>query len=300
MNAIQFALVGDNPYGSANIPKYENLIKNVNDTRGIQWVVHVGDMKSSGTTCNDEMLGSLSDLNRRFDAPFVLTPGDNDWFDCKRVSAGGWNRLDRLAKIRALFYPDPVMAGSLEVNTQASSENYPAFVENVYWQQNNVVFATIHIVGLNGEEGGLDIHEAMMDAGLAWLDTVFAQAHAINAKGVFIATHTNPYPFSGERNWLKVVCPECFPARKHYERLNEALVKHVKRFKLPVLLAVGDTHTFRVDKPLYDDDQLVSNFTRVETFGESEVHWVRVVVDPSSKQVFEIHQEIVVANTPPD
>ena len=63
-------------------------------------------------------------------------------------------------------------------------------------------------------------------------------------------------------------------------------------------VAVGDTHIFRVDKPLYDPatGRLVDNFTRVETFGNPLVHWVRVVVDPDTPSVFSFHQQMVAAN----
>tara|TARA_R110002096_G_scaffold358509_1_gene551581 strand:- start:336 stop:539 length:204 start_codon:yes stop_codon:yes gene_type:complete len=64
-----------------------------------------------------------------------------------------------------------------------------------------------------------------------------------------------------------------------------------------VVLAVGDTHIFRVDKPLYRaDGTLVENFTRVETFGHPNVHWVRVRVDPSERSLFTFRQELVPEN----
>ena len=67
-----------------------------------------------------------------------------------------------------------------------------------------------------------------------------------------------------------------------------------RAFGRPVALAVGDTHVFRVDKPLYDQDgQLVEQFTRVETFGNPNVHWVRVEVDPRQPWVFSFHQQLV-------
>jgi hypothetical protein len=59
------------------------------------------------------------------------------------------------------------------------------------------------------------------------------------------------------------------------------------------VLTVGDAHVFRVDKPLYDAADLITNFTRVESFGEAQVLWVRVVVDPATNHVFEFHQEII-------
>ncbi len=49
----------------------------------------------------------------------------------------------------------------------------------------------------------------------------------------------------------------------------------------------GDSHYFRIDKPLLDSQGLrVENFTRVETFGDhaeggtNDVNWVKVRVDP--------------------
>ena len=38
------------------------------------------------------------------------------------------------------------------------------------------------------------------------------------------------------------------------------------------------------------------NFTRVETFGGPNSHWVRVIVDPKDPQLFSYRQEIVREN----
>jgi hypothetical protein len=43
-------------------------------------------------------------------------------------------------------------------------------------------------------------------------------------------------------------------------------------------------------------DDLIENFTRLETFGSPNVHWVKVTVDPSSRDVFAVHQMIVKGN----
>ena len=70
------------------------------------------------------------------------------------------------------------------------------------------------------------------------------------------------------------------------------------RFGRPVVLAVGDTHVFRVDKPLYSAEtgQLVDTFTRVEPFGNPSIHWVRVEADPTRPEVFSFREELVEAN----
>ncbi len=65
-------------------------------------------------------------------------------------------------------------------------------------------------------------------------------------------------------------------------------------FGKPVVLAVGDTHIFRVDKPLYSSRrQLVENFTRVEGFGNPLVHWINVLVEPDESWVFSFRQQLL-------
>jgi len=66
----------------------------------------------------------------------------------------------------------------------------------------------------------------------------------------------------------------------------------------PVAYLHGDTHIFRIDKPLYSlkTKRVFENFTRVETFGWPDSHWVRVTVDPADPQLFRFNAEIVPGN----
>ena len=293
----QFALVGDNPYAPESFPRYERMIDDINAHPGIDWVIHLGDMKDGIGPCGDADLAALAALNGSFRVPFVLTPGDNDWFDCHRAEAGGWDRLGRLDRLREIFYATPP---ALPVTRQRDvSTRFGDYVENVWWQQDGVVFATVHLVGLSGEEGGLDLHEDIQAAAVEWLQTVFDAARNLDAKGVLLATQADIYPFTGEPGWLAHECPQCVGVRPLYVAFHEALLAETRRFTRPIVLAVGDTHIFRVDKPLYDGDRLVEHFTRVESFGEDQVHWVRVVVDPASREVFSFHQEIIPASVGP-
>jgi len=75
-------------------------------------------------------------------------------------------------------------------------------------------------------------------------------------------------------------------------------------FRKPVTYVHGDSHYFRIDKPLMDPSGLVrlQNFTRVETFGDhaeganNDVQWVKVLVDPDTAEVFAYQPQIVPAN----
>jgi hypothetical protein len=82
-----------------------------------------------------------------------------------------------------------------------------------------------------------------------------------------------------------------------------ALRDEVIAFRKPVAYVHGDSHYFRVDKPFFDSlGRRLENFTRVETFGDNQtngnndVHWVRVFVDPRSREVFSYEPQIVPGN----
>ena len=66
----------------------------------------------------------------------------------------------------------------------------------------------------------------------------------------------------------------------------------------PVAFLHGDTHLHRVDKPLYSKktNRIFENFTRVETFGNPDTHWVRISVDPADPQLFSFKAEIIPEN----
>jgi hypothetical protein len=82
-------------------------------------------------------------------------------------------------------------------------------------------------------------------------------------------------------------------------------------FRRPVVYVHGDSHYFRIDKPMVNGaGARLENFTRLETFGDhaengnNDVHWVKVLVDASSREVFAFQPQIVPGNRtavpPPD
>ena len=65
-----------------------------------------------------------------------------------------------------------------------------------------------------------------------------------------------------------------------------------------VVLVHGDTHFFKLDKPLIDQAHLLPNFTRLETFGSPNVHWVKATANPRSRNYFTFEPMVVAANHP--
>lgn len=295
--------MGDNPYPPGNVPKFRTLIQDVNARAGLEWVIHVGDIRGGGANaepCTDEVLRGRFELYQGFDIPLIYTPGDNDWFDCVAESAGGYDEYERLAFLRGLFFPDPTGTTggrSMSVRSQSSETGFEEFVENVLWTRGEVVYATVHLVALLRPPADPTVASRRLEAAVAWIDRAFQVARQQGSDAVFIATQVDPWVVWGLPRIVRQLCERCLDRRSGLEPLYSALIQHTSAFTGPVVLAVGDTHIFRVDKPLYrDDGTLVENFTRVETFGNPYVHWVRVTVDPSEGGVFKFHQELVPDN----
>lgn len=227
--------------------------------------------------------------------PLVLTPGDNEWTDCHRAAAGGYAPLERLAYLRQVLFsnPDATLGGRpMRVQSQADDPAYAEFPENVRWSRQHVVFATLHVVGSQngladfpGRSAADDAEvERRTTATLAWLDDTFRQAMDDDAAGVFLMMQANPGLERGDAD------------HTGFEHILAAIEEHTRAFDRPVILAHGDSHYFRVDKPAIGSTAFLPNFTRVETFGSQRVHWVKVTVAPQSPEVFAFQPMIVDAN----
>jgi hypothetical protein len=88
-----------------------------------------------------------------------------------------------------------------------------------------------------------------------------------------------------------------------FQSLLVALRDQVIAFRKPVAYVHGDSHYFRLDRPMLDSlGRRLENFTRVETFGDNQanlnndVNWLKVLVDPKSREVFAYQAQIVPGN----
>lgn len=309
--AGSFALIGDVPYGASIETKFDNVITSINAAPNVRFVVHTGDVKAGSERCDDALLQKRYNQFQTLRDGVIVTPGDNDWTDCHRANNGGYLPTERLAKFREIFYPVPGMTGGrhrFPVRTQATMGGFEDYVENMMWGFNGAMMATVHVVGSNN---GLDPWsqidptdsydaprpdrlaevQAREAAALAWIDEVFAQAAARKSAGVMIAMQANP----------AFDLPATDRERQGFNQVLDRITQRAIAFGKPVLLAHGDSHYFRVDKPLAGPvqptgSQMLENVTRVENFGAQNVHWVEVFVDPRDSNVFRVEPHIVKAN----
>lgn len=308
---VSLALLGDVPYGLAEEPKFDRVIDEINAAPQVRFVLHTGDVKQGSERCDDAVFQKRYAQYQRFTDAFIVTPGDNDWTDCHRSNNGSYLPTERLARFREIFYPRPGWSTGqrpLMLTTQASQPGFASFVENTMWSFAGTTMATVHVVGSNNnlapwnQLDPADSYEtpradriaefaAREAAALAWIDATFDQAEARQSAGVLVAMQANP----------NFELPAADRERQGFNRILAKLAQRAIAFGKPVLLAHGDSHYFRLDKPLIVPVNPVGsaqleNFTRVENFGSPSVHWVEVVVDARDPNVFGVVPHIVPAN----
>ena len=305
---FEFGLMGDQQYTPQSEAQFPNLVDELNRAN-LAFVVHVGDFKEGATPCSDETFNRRKEQFQSSKHPFIYTPGDNEWTDCHGAKPPS-DPLERLAKLRELFFRGDHSLGGriLPLTRQSSDPQYGKFRENVRWLYGDVVFVTLHIVGSNNNLGRtpeMDREYAERNgANLAWMRQVFDLAKRNGHRAIVLITQANPrfvdtWP---PRLWrLYLGAPVEPPKEKRktgYADFLQALEKEVLAFDKSVVLMHGDTHIFRVDKPLLGSKsmRMVENFTRVETFGAPDSHWVRVIVDPDDPNLFTFKPEIVKKN----
>lgn len=291
------ALIGDFPYNALQEEQAARMFAELDGER-LAFIAHDGDIKSGSSACTDDVY--QKEL-RRFEAsrnPLVYTPGDNEWTDCHRPpnpTPEEADPLNRLEYLRGVFFPeDDSSLGKREIDLVRQSEEYP---ENARWhfgpRRGGVTYATLHVVGSNDNRptaanpavGNEAEWRARTDANLAWLSETFDEAQRRRSAAVMLVIQANPFE-------------EDTSTPSGFTEFKQALERETIAFGKPVVLVHGDSHTFRIDKPVISEERPL-NFTRVETFGSPDVHWVRARVDTRDEEVFSFEPELIEENVAP-
>jgi len=290
--AHTLAVIGDIPYGDAQIAAFPGEIGEINADPDVDRAIHLGDIKNGSSRCDDAYLSArLADF-RTFDDPLHYTPGDNEWTDCHRASNGGYVPTERLAKLRELFFakPNHTLGGHDVVRPQSRG-----FPENVLWEQARVQYGLVHVVGSNDGQAvwfgdrrdpatGALVPETRAEtalrtreyvareaAALEWIDAIFDAAEKRSAAAVVLGMQADMWdgPPAGQTAFIPI---------------KAVIADRAARFGKPVLLLEGDSHQLIVDTPA----GMPANLTRVVVQGSTSVphEWLRLTVDPASPGVF--------------
>ena len=317
-------LWGDLPYSDTQaLVGVPNLIADMNANR-LAFTVHDGDLKAGNsaagsttvTTCADGLYTQALGFFNALRAPAIFTPGDNDWTDCDRPANGGYNSRERLDHERQVFFSTPFTLGQRRLRQDVqmaalclgTGGNVVPCVENRRWTLGRVTYVTVNVQGscnnLCDTAPDPEEHKARNAANITWLKASFEDAKSRGSVAVMVIGQGNPGWDKSDATRAPLRDPKTLDetdgAPDGYADYLRALRDEVVAFRKPVAYVHGDSHYHRIDKPLLNAlGQRLENFTRVETFGDNaangnnDVNWVKVTVDPRSREVFS-YQAIVV------
>ena len=270
---FRFFAIGDVPYTAPR--QLDELIARINHVPS-RFTLHVGDIKSGGSLCSDQAFEAVYRQFMSFERALIYTPGDNEWTDCHRKNNGPYDPIERLEKLRQIFFGTGKSLGRqpIAVESQSQDAGFHEFSENLRWHTSGVSFATLHMVGSNNnwqpELPSSSEFGRRNAANIAWMRSTFALArekghHAIVFAMQADTSYQDPRAKeSGVAEWVG------------------AFLKEAVDWGKPVLLIQGDTHRFTVDRPFEKRSPAASNVQRVIVPGEQDADVVLIDVDTSN------------------
>ncbi|MCC5604397.1 hypothetical protein [Nostoc favosum] len=314
----EIGLWGDLPYSDAQEVGVTRLIDDMN-LQKLSFTVHNGDLKAgSNSLCDNALYTKALGYFNALEAPAAFTPGDNDWTDCDRPSNGGFNSLERLDYERLVFFNTNFSLGqrrlAQEVQTSQMCLGVNGAVpclENRRWTVGRVTYATLNIQGscnnLCDIAPNSTEYTVRNAANIAWMKETFRVAKEGNSAAVMLISQANPGWDQTDQTRAPLRDPKTLVQTDGqpdgFKDFLLALRDQAITFRKPIAYVHGDSHYFRIDKPFLDvQGRRIENFTRVETFGNNaangtnDVQWVKVSVDPRSREVFSYQPQIVPSN----
>ncbi|SFK58595.1 hypothetical protein [Geodermatophilus ruber] len=284
-----FAVIGDIPYGSAEITAFPANIAQINADPSVQFVTHLGDIKNGSSECSDEYFANVRADFDHFQDPLVYSVGDNEWTDCHRANNGGYNPLERLAAVRDVFFDRPGHTpGQNGVGVQSQADR--GVPENVSYTRAGVRFVAMDVVGSNNGLAPWTGHstttpeqvaeeQARMAATIDLVDQTFDRAQ--HGQAVVLMLQADMFdPTVGN--------PQ-FSDYSAFQPLVQTIASRAAAHDGPVYLVNGDSHVYNEDHPLasgsdwlsfYGVTTPASNLTRITVDGSDNAHdYLRVRVN---------------------
>lgn len=246
-----FAVIGDIPYGDAALAAFPANVAQISADRRVRFVAHLGDIKSGSSLCSDAYFATIRSDFDAFTKPLVYTPGDNEWTDCHRPNNGGYDPLERLAKVREVFVPAPgrtLGRTTMKVRSQARA----GVPENVAFERADVAFAAVHIVGSNNSllpwtgrtaptAEQVAEEKARTAAGIALVEETFRRARKEGDQAVVLMMQADMFD---------PTTPQVDLAFGAFRPVVQTIAAEALRYGRPVYLLNGDSHVFTDDNPL--------------------------------------------------
>jgi hypothetical protein len=186
-----FAAIG---HASGDEEQLERAIDDADEAR-VDFIVATG-VKAASEPCTDKLYTQRRELLDASRRPLVVSLAASDWTAC-RNSAGRTNAIERLNRLRELYFFDSATLGKkkLEVRRLSASEKFRSYAENAHWEVDGVLYATVNVPSDNNHflraAGRNSEYEDRLVANRSWLRRLFAMARQRDLKALVLFTEAD-------------------------------------------------------------------------------------------------------------
>lgn len=310
LKTLKVGLWGDQFYSKDAAIKAARTSQTIDSMNAhhLDFTMYAGDTKNGSSECSDKAIGEdIISVYNRLDMPTLYTLGDNEWTDCHRTSNGAYDPLERLAYLRNTFFSKSTTQGKNPIAVERQGEPGKAYSENSRFIASNVGFVALAVTGSNNnlvvtekqcakksERSAEDCaaaseeYKARNAKNIEWLKQSFSAAKKEKLAGLAIIIQADIFfPFELSDGGYDDDFMKNLDDKNGYTDFFKTLISETRNYDGQVVLINGDSHFFKMDKPMYNPDgQLTANFTRVQVFGSEDNSWIEMTVNPNSDNVF--------------
>jgi hypothetical protein len=253
--------------------------------RAVAFVVVTG-IKGGEEACSDKLYQKRRELIADAPHPMIMLPAGSDWTECKN-SAGRSNAIERLNRLRELFYGEPNSLGVRKVSLtrQSMSPRWRSYAENAHWSVGKVLYATVNVPANNNhyvnEAGRNSEYEDRLVANRFWLHRLFAIARRDKLEAVVLFSEGDLKALS-QPTGLRALLREALPDNDGFAETRREVLALAQKFPGKVLLV----DSARLGKGVWPAIEWRANLGHLSVGGQA----LEVEVDPALKALFRLEK----------
>lgn len=277
----RFALIGHS-FNDGGEKRLKEAIGETDD-KSTAFVVVTG-IKGNAEPCSDKLYQQRHALINDGKQPMVVLPAGSDWTEC-RNSAGRSNAIERLNRVRELFYGEPTSLGArkLTLTRLSMSPRFRSYAENAHWLVGKVLYATVNLPANNNhyilEAGRNSEYEDRLVANRFWLNRLFAIARRDKLEAVVLFSEGDLKALS-QPTGLRALLRRAVPDNDGFAETRRQVLALAQKFPGKVLLV----DTAALAKGVKPAIEWKENVGHLSTGSRA----LEVAVDPALKSLFKL------------
>jgi hypothetical protein len=234
----RFAIIGHS-FIAGGEDKLKEAIADTSE-KSLSFVVLTG-IKSASESCADKLYQRRHDLIDDARRPVIVAPAGSDWTECKN-SAGRSDAIERLARLREMFFAEPNSMGAKKIalTRQSMSPRFRSYAENAHWEVGKVLYSTVNLPSNNNHyvaaAGRNSEYEDRLVATRFWLNRLLAIARSDHMEAIVLFSEGDIKPFS-EPAGLRALLPRS--GHDGFAEPRKLVLAMAKKFDGKVLLVDG-------------------------------------------------------------